>query len=192
MPSLNSFWNLICVTWICNVDKINLFLLFRRNIWTKLIYMFKNLCCRFFLHMQTTVRSLFKCSFVTNGYISWRTNAPLCIVYFVVNGKTASFTWHSFVGICWQSAAFSHAGLLFSVVSDHRADFFPISRRDRCIFDPSYKTAPPRFVLCNMTSLKWNAVRLCQTEFSLTRTLLNFLWCTLITIGRGGCNVYRV
>lgn len=43
---------------------------------------------------------------------------------FVVNGETASFTWHSFAGICWQSVAFSHAGLLFSVVSDHRADFF--------------------------------------------------------------------
>lgn len=136
------------------------------------------------MHSQVIAESLFKCSFVANSCISWRTNAPLCIVCFVINGETASFTWHSFAGICWQSVAFSHAGLLFSVVSDHRADFFSISRRDRCIFLilRTKNRAASLLVLCNVTSLKRNAVRLYQTEFSLTRTPLNFLCCTSIAI----------
>lgn len=115
------------------------------------------------------------------------------VVYRIFRGQwrnCKSFTWHSFTGICRQSVAFSHAGLLFSVVSDCRADFFSISCRDRCIFW-SFVQNRVASLLCNMTSLKRNAVRLCQTEFSLTKTLLNFLWCTLITMGRKEC-VLRV
>lgn len=97
-----------------------------------------------------------------------------CIVYFVVNGEIASFTWHSFAGICWQSVAFSHAGLLFSVVSGCRADFFRFHAVTGVFFDPSYKTAPPRFVLCNMTSLKQNAVPIVSNRIFVHENIVKF------------------
>lgn len=39
--------------------------------------MFENFCWNFFMHSQIIAESLFKCSFVTNGCISWRINGAV-------------------------------------------------------------------------------------------------------------------
>lgn len=101
--------------------------------------------------IQTSVQPY---NIVTQPVLRW------WIAYFTVS-ETAkvrrdTVSWEFVSKLCGiQSCGPSPLLPPFPVVSDHRADFFPISRRDSCIF--RFLVQKPHGLasaLCNMTSLK--------------------------------------